>query len=312
MLRALTADAWLSPSGETTAVFFPVGFDPFTVTPNVLDHLTALPLVLALPWPLADNVWWWLALLTNGLAAHTLGWRLTRSHSAGFLAGVAFVTSDAVLREANLHHAPQVMLAWAPLLLAALLVPREEGTWRSAFTAGLCLAVGALSYWYAGLFAVLAMAPLFARQRPRLLLVGAVTVLLVCMPFLLPQLLEWDTRPLTAGATLAPPRDVQESFSMLAEEQQFVAWHGVDPLFWLRDSTMDTSSRVPLSLLLAAGLGARAWSRATAGHWLDQRPRGADGAGARAAGGETVVLLGEQPIPMPFAAFRAYTHSWSA
>lgn len=306
MLRALTADAWLSSTAETTAVFFPVGFDPFTVTPNVLDHLTALPLVLALPWPLADNIWWWLTLLTNGLAAHALGWRLTRSHSAGFLAGVAFVTSDAVLREANLHHAPQVMLAWAPLLLAALLVPREESSWRSALAAGLCLAVGALSYWYAGLFAVLAMAPLFARQRPRLLLLGTLTVLLVCMPFLLPQLLEWDTRPLTAGATLAPPRDVHESFAMLAEDQQFVAWHGVDPLFWLRDFTMDTSSRIPLSLLLAAGLGARAWSRRDrwALGWISVL-----GAlmvlGPVLRWGETVVLLGEQPIPMPFAAFRA-------
>ena len=306
MLRALTADAWLSPDGLTRSVFFPNGFDPFSVTPNVLDHLTALPMVVALSWPLADNLWWWCALLTNGLAAHALGWRLTQSHQTGFLAGIAFVTSDAVLREANLHHAPQVMLAWAPLLLAALLVPPQDANRRTALAAGVFLAIGALCYWYSGLFAVLAMAPLLVRQRPRLLMVGGSTVLLICLPFLLPQLLEWDTRPLTAGAVLAPPRDVHESFGVLAEAQQFVAWHGVDPLFWVRDITMDTSSRVPLSLVIAAALGARTWSR------RDRRSLGwicALGAlmvlGPVLRWDDTVVTIQGHSVPMPFAAFRA-------
>ncbi len=306
MLRALTADAWLSPDGLTRRVFFPEGFDPFVVTPNILDHLTALPLVIALPWPLSDNLWWWAILLTNGLAAHFLGWSIGRSHGTGALAGIAFMTSEAVLREANLHHAPQAMLAWAPLLLAALLLPADKIRYRTALAAGACLAVGALSYWYAGLFAVLAMAPLLVRQKPRYLAMGAGLVLTMCLPSLLPQLLDWGNHPITTGASLAPPRDVHESFQSLAEADQFVAWHGVDPLFWLREVTPDTSNRIPITLLVAAALGARAWSPRHRRNLIWITVLGSIMVlGPVLRWEDAVVLIDGSPIPMPFAAFRA-------
>lgn len=306
MLRALTADAWATASAHTDAVYFPIGLDPFLLTPNVLDHLTAAPLTWLLPWPLADNLWWLLVLAANGIAAHLVGWRLTGSHRSGLLTGVAFATSEAVLREANLHHSPQAMLAWAPALLTLLLLPRER---QSALTAGLaagCLAIGALSYWYAGLFAVLALAPLLIAQRPRHLLVGAAVVALLCAPFLLPQLLAWDSRPLTSGAQLAPPRGVAESFQALAEADQFVAWHGVDPLFWLRDTTMDTSNRVPLALLVAAVLGARVWRGAKRWTLVWTVLLGSVMVlGPVLRWGEEVVLIADSAIPLPFAGFRA-------
>jgi len=306
MLRSLTADAWTALGSHTSHVYFPVGLDPFILTPNILDHLTAAPLVLALPYPLADNLWWWLTLLANGVAAHLLGWRLGGTHRAGALTGIAFLTCDAILREANLHHAPQAMLAWAPLLLTGLLLERDRQTDRTAAIAGLCLAFGAATYWYAGLFAVLAMAPLLVRQRPRHLLIGAATVALVCAPLLLPQLIDWDSRPLTSGATLAPPRGVHDTFQALPEADQFIAWHGTDPLFWLRDTTADTSNRVPLSLLVAAVLGARVWGRRARWSLIWLTALGAMMVlGPVLRWGETVVLLSDSAIPLPFAAFRA-------
>ena len=124
----------------------------------------------------------------------------------------------------------------------------------------------------------------------------------------MPQLLDWDTRPLTAGATLAPPRGVHDSFKALPEAQQFIAWHGTDPLFWLRDVTTDTSNRIPVTLLVAAALGARRWAgrERRALLW-------AAGLGTVMVLGpvlrwdETVVTLGsgEHAIGLPFAAFRA-------
>ena len=306
MLHALTTDAWQSLSAHSRAVYFPVGIDPFVLTPNLLDHLFAAPLTALLPWPLADNLWWWLVFLSNGLAAHWLGWRIGSGHRAGFLTGLAFITSEAVVREANLHHAPQTMLAWAPVLLTLLLLPRREHTHRTAALAGVSLALGALAYWYAGLFAVLACAPLLVFQRPRHMATGAAVVSLTCAPFLLPQLVHWDTQPLTSGASLAPPRGVPDSFQALAESQQFIAWHGVDPLFWLRETTMDTSNRVPLSLVVAAMLGSRAWRRRTRWALLWMVVLG----GVMVLGpvlrwGEEVVLWGGAAVPLPFDTFRS-------
>lgn len=306
VLRALTTDAWLHGTAHTDRIYFPVGIDPFALTPNVLDHLTALPLVATLAFPLADTLWWWGVLLANGLAAHILGHRLGGDHRAGALAGVAFLTADALLREANLHHAPQAMLAWAPLLLALLLLPREAQTDRTAAGAGLCLGLGALSYWYAGLFAALGLLPLLVRQRPRHLAIGGAVVVVLCAPFLLPQLIGWDAHPLTSGAPLAPPRGVPESFSVLAEAEQFIAWHGTDPLGFLRDVTTDTSSRLPLALLVAAALGARAW--APRARWSLVWLAGLGAVmvlGPVLRFGPEVVVVAERAIPLPFAAFRA-------
>jgi len=308
MLRALTADAVLHGRTTSDLVFFPTGTEVFQLTPNLLDHLTALPLVRLLPFPLADNLWWALMLLANALAAHWMGVRLGGSQGAGWLAGVALLTADAVLREANLHHAPQVMLAWAPILVGLAVHSSEsrESSDKQAGLAAVCLAVGALAYWYAGLFAVLAFAPLLVRQKPRHLAIGAVLIVLVCAPFLAPQLLDWDTRPLTSGATLAPPRGVHESFTVLPEADQFIAWHGTDPLFWLRDVTTDTSNRVPIALLVAASLGARRWAprERRALLWAAMLAT-AMVLGPVLRWGDAVVTVGEHAIALPFAAFRA-------
>lgn len=304
MLRGLVADAVAHASSRSDGVFFPTGLEVLELTPNLLDHLTALPLVELLPFPLSDTVWWWLVLALNGMAGHWLGRRLGGSDGAGWLVGLSWLTCDAALREANLHHAPQAMLFWVPVLFGLLLTEREQATDRTAALAGLALATGAWAYWYAGLFAVLAGLPLLLRQKPRHLAIGAGVAVLLCAPALLPQLIDWADRPLTSGAPLAPPRGVPDSFQALDPADQFVAWHGVDPLFFFRDLTTDTSNRVPVFLLLGAVLGARRLPRQT------RRALGwsvALGAvmvlGPVLRWGEEVVLVGGEPIPLPFAGF---------
>lgn len=304
-LRALVPDA-IAGGGLSVRAFFPVGFPVLGLAPNLLDHLTAAPLVAWLPFPLADNLWWWLILVANAAAAHTMGRRLGGTHGAGLLAGLAWLSCEALAREANLHHAPQAMIFAGPLLVVALIsaleAPAPGLRRRRAALAGLWLAVGALAYWYQGLFLVLGLAPLFARQRRDTLAVGALVVLALCAPLLLPQLLAWDTQPLTAGMSLAPPQGAPASFSALPEAARFEAWHGRSPSRFLSPSPADTANRVSLVLVVAAvlgGLRAPRWQRWAFG-WTALL-----GAvmvlGPALRWGEELVVVGGAPVSLPFA-----------
>ena len=154
MLRGVIADLLAHPTQLPTsnAIFYPTGYPVLQLTPNLLDHLLGAPLAWTLPFPLSDSVWWLLVLMADGLAAHRLGRRLGNSEGAGWLATVAFLLSEPIAREANLHHAPQALVFWAPLLVITLLDLRERPSTRLAVAAGALLALGALSYWYLGVF----------------------------------------------------------------------------------------------------------------------------------------------------------------
>jgi len=279
----------------------PIGFPILQLTPNLLDHLTAAPLALLLPFPLADNLWWMLALGACGWCAHRLGRRMG-GEGGGWLAAVAFLTSEPLLREANLHHAPQAMLFWAPLYLEAVWVARERADLRTPALAGLWLALAAMSYWYLGMFLVLGTLPLLivALGLRRTAVVGAVAAA-VAAPLLLPQLLAWDERPLTARVRAPSLGAAVEAFSELDEGLRFKAWHGADPLFPWRPTPMDTSSRLSMVLVAAAIAGALRFPRAVA---LALAAIPALGAvmvlGPVLRWGETAVTVGGDPILLPF------------
>ncbi|MCK6507506.1 hypothetical protein L6R53_29760 [Myxococcota bacterium] len=259
MLRGVVAAALGEPSALPTsdAVFFPVGYPALQLTPNLLDHLSAAPLVALLPFPLADSLWWLLVLTLNGLAAHRLGRALGQGEGAGWLAAVAFVLSEPVAREANLHHAPQAMVFWGPWFVVALLELRQRPSTRAAVAAGALLALGGLSYWYFALFLGLGCLPLLAGLPARTLAVLGATTAAISLPALAPFLLSWGEIPLTAGAEAPPALALPEALAPLGAKQAFVAWHGNDPLFPLRRGPMDTTNRVSLSLVVAAALGLR-------------------------------------------------------
>lgn len=258
MLRGLVADVlthpWTWP--DTDRIYFPEGFPALLLTPNLLDHLTAAPFVFLLPFPWADNAWWVVVLLLNGLCAHRLGRRLGGSEAAGWLAALAVLTSEPILREANLHHAPQAMVFWGPLYLDALLGMRREASQRRAAMAALWLALAAMSYWYYGLFLVVGTAPLLVRLRPKELGIGAAVILATCAPFIAPQLMEWDTRPLTKGGMIPAPAMAHESYDALPDSAVFSAQHGSDLLWWVRRGPLDLSNRVSIVLVVAAIWGA--------------------------------------------------------
>lgn len=305
-LRALVPEA-LWGGGRADGVFFPEGYPALGLAPNLLDHLLAAPLVALLPFPLADNLWWLLVIWLNGLAGHRLGRVAGGSEAAGWLGGVAWMWSEPLLREANLHHAPQALSLWAPLFLAEVLLLRQTPSAARGARAGLLFALAALSYWYYGLFLALGAAPLLlsrgeaGRPSPRALgaLVGVAA--LGVAPALAPLLLHWGQDPITAGGQVPPPLQPHASYLSIPDAARFSAQHGNDLLFWLRRAPLDASNRVSLPLIVAAALGA-----ATAEPRARRALLALAGLGAVMVlgpylrWGEALVTVGGEAISLPF------------
>ncbi|MED5369576.1 MAG: hypothetical protein VX899_01055 [Myxococcota bacterium] len=320
-LRGLVPPLLASPGQwpSTDAVFWPQGYPVLLLTPNLMDHALGGMLAALLPFPLSDNVFWLGCLLANGLSAHHLGRTLTRSRApleregAGWLLGVGWVCSEPLLRELNLHHAPQTMAFWIPLYLAAFAQALEpQGRVRHAIAAGLFMLGAALSYWYLALFAALGSLPLLlagARKLDRQawlrfgLAVGV--TLLGALPALLPFALSWDSLPVTSPESAPMPLDIAADLSALPAHQRFEAAHGAAPLELLWSSYMDRSNRISWVLLGAVALSAALSLRAQRARqmlpWLAMAALGAVMVlGPFLKRGEDLVLVGGSALSLPF------------
>ncbi|MCP4804411.1 MAG: hypothetical protein GY913_01440 [Proteobacteria bacterium] len=281
-----------------TGAFFPVGYPVATLLPNVADHASGA-LLSWLPFPLSDTTWWLLVLLANGMAAHWMGWRLSGEHTSAALAGVAWLCSDALLREVNLHHAPQALVFFAPLYIGAL-VPASKpgGSRRDAVLAGLFLAGAGISYWYYGLFLGLATLPFLRKHNLQQAGVAAGVALLVAAPFLIPTMLGASDLPLADPSVAPAPLRIPGDVSAIPEELQFLAQRGSDPLFPFEAGPIDRSNKLSLVLMALGAIGAwktRDWRFVVVGllgyvmvlgPWLKW--------------GDNLVLVGESPLSLPF------------
>lgn len=277
-------------NGTSKVLFAPVGYPFAALLPNRVDHLLAAPLVWLFPWPLADNLWWMLALAANGLAAHALGRQVGGSHGAGALCGVAFACAEPVLREANLGHAPQALAFAMPLVVLGLA--------RTGFALlGFAMALAGLIYWVQPLFLLAICAP-FAlaspRELPRLLRAAALCCALVALPAAV-ALGAWDGLAMTDPGAL--PLLSRPGLEKIPPEARFLFTQGVDPLAWILPGPADRASRLPLALLVAAAWGARAGSR---WRWFAAAALGVVMAmGPFLRWREQPVILGGDPIPLP-------------
>lgn len=278
--------------------YFPIGYPVHLLLPNVLDHALGWPLAKLLPFPLSDNLWWFAVLVANGLAGHWLGFRVGGDHARGALAGVAWLCSDWLLREANLHHAPQALALFAPLCLAHALPALRGGSRRDAILGGVFLGLASIAYWYFGLFLGVALIVQLRRGTWQRALEGAGAALVIAAPFLVWTLWNAADMPLADPAVRPAPLQVPGDVSALPESLRFVAQHGVDPLGIFRGEPLDRSNRVPLVLLGAAAFGL----------WVRREWRLAVLAGLGAVLilgpflkiGEDLVLLGGDPVSLPF------------
>jgi len=280
------------------AAYHPVGYPVHLLLPNLVDHATGWPLAKALPFPLSDNVWWALVLIGNGLAAHWMGLRLGGTHRLGAFAGIAWLCCDGLLREANLHHAPQGLMLFAPLCVAHAVPALRGGSRRDAILGGLALGLCAASYWYFGLFLGVALATQLRRATWRRALEGAGTALLIAAPLLAWTLFNAADMPLADPAIKPAPLQVPGDVSALPENLHFVAQHGSDTALAFRGEPLDRSNRIPLVVLAAAA----------AGLWIRREWRLAAIAlagfvfalGPFLKAGEDLVLLGGDPLSLPF------------
>ena len=303
MLRGLVTDLLFANPGDipvSTGIYFPEGMPVLQWTPNLLDHLLGGGLSLAFGFPAGDNLFWILLLTANGLAAHRLGHQMTNSHRSAVLVGVAYALSENLLRETNLHHAPQALSPFVPLAIAGLLRVLDGGSVRDRWWAGLWMGLTGVAYWYTAIF--VAFATLFLIRSPRrdLPALGAVAgvSLLIASPFLLPFVLHLDELSLATLTRLPEPQSTSPAYAALPLGQGFLVEHGADPLFWLGTETIDTSNRVSWVLLVAVGLSLR---RGASWRFLGIAAFGALMVlGPYLKWGSDPVLIGETAIALPF------------
>ncbi len=253
-LRGLVPGA-LAHAPFSTEVYWPTGYPLLWLVPNLVDHLSGGLLAWVLPFPLCDNLWWLGVMVANGLAAHSLG-RQLGGHSGGCLLGVAWLCSEPLLRELNLHHAPQSLVMWAPLYVgAALRALRGEG---AGWKAGIFIALAGLSYWYLAVFLALATVPLAAwtlRSRAGARQLGiAMAVSLFALPALVPFVSSWEKLPNTDSKFAPAPLEMRSALDPVPEPLRFVVEQSSDPTFPIRSTPIDRSNRLSLVLLIAAGL----------------------------------------------------------
>jgi len=299
----MLVEPWSWP--HSTEIFAPAGYPLGHLVPNWVDHLLGAPLALLLPWPLSDDLWWLGVLAANGLAGHVLGWTVGGDHRAGLLCGVALALCEPVLREANVGHAPQAMVFWAPLFLAALhrALGPEGRTWQTV-AAGVLFGLTAATYWYLGLFVgvvglALAAARVGEGRWRRLGVAAGVAAVVVALPLAL-TLASLEHLPHAGLATLPDPPPGGASAAVPAPHRWTFAW-GSDPLWPLRSVPVDRSNRLSLVLVLAAILG----SRVTPGRlrwalWGAAVLAGSMVLGPYLKWGEEPVLVGGALVPLPW------------
>ena len=303
MLRGLVPDLLFQNPTDipfSSGIYFPTGMPILQWTPNLLDHMLGGALSALFGFPNGDNLFWLAVISANGLAAHRLGHQLTGSHSSAFLVGVAYALSENLLREINLHHAPQALSPFAPLYLAAMLRVLEGGNRRDQWAAGLWMGLSGVAYWYTAIF--LAAASLFLIRSPRrdwkaVLPVAGIS-LVVASPFLFPYALNLESLSLATLTRLPDAQTTSSAMDALPQGQGFLVEHGNDPLMLFRSEPIDVSNRSSVILLAAVFLSLR------------------NGGSKRFAGiavlgvvmamgpylkwGQDPVLLGDSPISMPF------------
>lgn len=144
--------------------FFPLGQRPVAQY-NLLDALLFSPLLAIFGPRLGYN----LAALGVMVSAAMGMDRLTRVAGAGtaggLLAGLGLESSTFLIMEITHGRLSQGLLVFFLLALSGIVqIGRGQGSWRIAGLTGLMVGATALTYWYFGLFLILAAAPLWLAE----------------------------------------------------------------------------------------------------------------------------------------------------
>lgn len=137
----------------TTDILFPVGYNLWSFGHALLQVLGVGLMFLGVPLVPAYNLLLIAGFATSGLAAHGLGWSLSRTHTAGFVAGIVFATSPYLYGEGAAGCIELVAAGLLPLYAWTLVRVARAPGWRTAAVSAVVLALVGPFNWYYTLFA---------------------------------------------------------------------------------------------------------------------------------------------------------------
>ena len=142
-----------------------------------------------LPFPLADNLWWF-TIITCHITSHRLGRYIGRTELSGWSTMIFWLFSESILREANLHHAPQSSLFLLPLLLEfCLRLQSEDEKIKNTIILSVIVGITTLTYYYSFPFVFILLLILLYRQPKFLFAIGIISACIF-----LPELLFWISK----------------------------------------------------------------------------------------------------------------------
>ena len=238
-------------------------FYPITVTPvaqyNLLDALLFWPLLVIFGPRLGYNLAAIATLVSSAVGGQVLA-RAAGARGAGVIfSGVAVEISSFMLLEVTRGRLSQALLVFWLLALAGIVrITEGKGRMGTAVLTGLLAAVASLTYWYYGLFLLLAALPFvlgIRRWEHGVRLLGAGCVCLIAtLPYVLSLITRYDDLPgvqRAAASWMDYGSIARDEFglSMAISQSRWPLW----PLIHAPGDPDDT--RLPIVLLVAAVVG---------------------------------------------------------
>jgi hypothetical protein len=152
-LHWIVHERGLLEAAHSRLLMYPASTDRIILDGFPLDALFSSPLLAAFGWPAGFTLFVFACFMALGLSAAWLARAWWGTPAAAAVAGVIAQCNPYLIREVVDGRATQLFGAiFLPLCLGFLLRHIAHGRSRDGLLAGACLGLGALSYWYYGVF----------------------------------------------------------------------------------------------------------------------------------------------------------------
>ena len=287
----------LSGASGSTMLMYPTTVDRIVIDGFPLDALVSAPLTAVFGWPAGFSLFVWLSFCALGLAHAWMAKTWWKSEHAAVIGGVVAQCSPFLIREVMDGRPTQLFGAiFLPLTLTFVLRGVMLSRPRDSALAGAMIGLGALSYWYYGVFfglAALVILGLAAwSQRP----VGRATASLALGTLAVIGLPAAYT---LQAVSVMPGIATAWSDQVLHGSE----WITLLQILEFRDLGTAVALERVIALQVLVGLCVvAAWWRAPRANWLAPSVFGL--MALLFAAGPSISLPGLPPIPGPFHLFR--------
>ena len=190
--------------------FFPIGQRPLAQY-NLMDAIIAWPFLKIFGVLIGYNLFATIVAYSTAWGMHLLARAAGASLLPAIFAGVAIETSSFLLLELSHGRLSQAMLVFWLLGLAGVLkIARGEAGWKIAIGTGLCVALTSLTYWYWGLFLIVAAIPIWfseiwfwTQRRWKLITLAGLVAAVICGPYVITLAMGYNALP-GVGRELEP------------------------------------------------------------------------------------------------------------